>query len=224
MNEDVAYLVERLGPLEATVPVDPAEVRAWQGRLPSGLLELWAAQGLGRWARGRFQFCRPQDYVSVTEAVFAGDPEFSPGETHLIGYGAFAELVFWNQSRQIVLADLPRLTGSASSFRAGWKPVDANVALTGCLLTIKYKESFNAFEEGSGAPMFARCLKALGTLGLGECYGFFPPLAMGGAPKLANVKRVAAREHFAILSQLGRVRMLDYRTGGAIRFIRELGG
>ena len=60
------------------------------------------------------------------------------------------------------------------------------------------------------------------NLELGECYGFFPALAMGGAPKLENLKRVKALVHFAFLAQLQPFTLMDY-LARPIKAIRQIG-
>lgn len=46
-------------------------------------------------------------------------------------------------------------------------------------------------------------LAPAGPLLPSECYGFFPPLAIGGEASLETVQRVKLREHLDILAQVG---------------------
>lgn len=57
---------------------------------------------------------------------------------------------------------------------------------------------------------------------LGECYGFFPALEIGGVSLVENTRKVKALEHFTFLAQLGPVRLFDYSSGRQ-QFVRELG-
>jgi hypothetical protein len=49
--------------------------------------------------------------------------------------------------------------------------------------------------------LFAEALPKLGRLDRTECYGFLPPLPMGGSESLDTLKRVKLREHLAIVIQ-----------------------
>ncbi|MFP3393651.1 DUF1851 domain-containing protein, partial [Brevibacillus sp. SIMBA_076] len=60
-----------------------------------------------------------------------------------------------------------------------------------------------------GRMLFSRANAKLGTLEIGECYGFFPALALGGACGLEYLKRVVAPEHFAIIAQTLEFKLVD---------------
>jgi hypothetical protein len=49
--------------------------------------------------------------------------------------------------------------------------------------------------------LFKPAMAKLGTLHADECYGFLPPLAMGGSESVDALKRVKLREHLAIAAQ-----------------------
>jgi hypothetical protein len=49
--------------------------------------------------------------------------------------------------------------------------------------------------------LFTEALPKLGRLDRTECYGFLPPLPMGGSESLDTLKRVKLREHLAIVIQ-----------------------
>lgn len=223
MNEDFAYVIEKLGPPQQARKIDPAAAQKWAGRLPSGLLELWVDHGIGSWDRCRFQLCDPDDYAGVVDTMLHDDAEFSSVQTHLIGFGAFGDLVLWHETRENLEISLPYLRGSAVCHRPGWKPSDANVAITNPLLHIREKEAYTLFSGDKATPIFSQCVKQHGRLAMGECYGLFPALALGGTSDPKNVKRVNAREHFALLAQLGPIRLVDYRSRGGVSVIRELG-
>ncbi|WP_259779841.1 DUF1851 domain-containing protein [Aestuariispira ectoiniformans] len=82
-------------------------------------------------------------------------------------------------------------------------------------------KAINAYDEDD-KPLFARAKKKLGALEPGECYGFFPALAMGGAPKLENLKRVQALEHFLFLAQLQQFTLVDFLSR-PVREVRLIG-
>lgn len=49
---------------------------------------------------------------------------------------------------------------------------------------------------------FEWAVSELGILGRDECYGFFPPLAMGGSGSRTTIRRVKLKEHLHLLAQL----------------------
>jgi hypothetical protein len=51
-------------------------------------------------------------------------------------------------------------------------------------------------------PDFRRIAKRLGAPGEGECYGFFPAIALGGDGSPESARKVRLREHLAMLAQL----------------------
>jgi hypothetical protein len=55
---------------------------------------------------------------------------------------------------------------------------------------------------------FAAAVARHGALEPGEVYGFFPALQLGGAYKVETLKRVRAAEHFQILAQLDRFKLM----------------
>ncbi len=66
-------------------------------------------------------------------------------------------------------------------------------------------------------------MKKLGPLEPGECYSFFPALALGGPARPENLRRVPAREHVALLAQLGEIQLIDHAAWPE-KIIRALGG
>ena len=65
-------------------------------------------------------------------------------------------------------------------------------------------------------------MKKLGRPGPGQAFGFFPALAMGGAPNLENLKIVPALEHFLFLAQLQPFQLVDFLAQPP-RVVREIG-
>ena len=74
--------------------------------------------------------------------------------------------------------------------------------------------------------MYERCQAMHGHLEAGECYGFFPALAVVGigSPfrRVENIQRVKAMEHFAILAQMGDFHLMKTVPGG-VAPVRRIG-
>lgn len=76
--------------------------------------------------------------------------------------------------------------------------------------------------DKNGKPLFKRAISKLGRLEIGECYGFFPALALGGSPELENLKRVRAPEHFTIIAQTLEFNLIDVRGPGDQVVVRPI--
>ena len=79
------------------------------------------------------------------------------------------------------------------------------------------------FYDLNDKPLFQRALKKLGRIDVGECYGFVPALALGGSPDIANLKRLKAPEHFAIVVQTVDFKLVDVEGYGVSKTIRKIG-
>ncbi|WP_181847430.1 T6SS immunity protein Tdi1 domain-containing protein [Thalassospira profundimaris] len=90
-----------------------------------------------------------------------------------------------------------------------------------CLVPVFDGASFNASDDAD-KTLFARVCKRLRDPEPGDCYGFFPALAMGGAPKLENLKRTDALSHFSFLAQLHPFTLVDYLSR-PIKTVRQIG-
>ncbi|MGF6232841.1 hypothetical protein QFZ27_006796 [Inquilinus ginsengisoli] len=75
------------------------------------------------------------------------------------------------------------------------------------------------FPDQYGDPLYRRCQEKYGRLEPGECYGFFPALAIsdifGPHRTIENIRRVKAMEHFTILAQLDAFRLARVGVEGA---------
>jgi len=223
MDRNFEYLVKKAGRPAKAEPFLPEEATRLRGKLPDGLLAMWTECGIGSWGHGRFQFCRPDRYGGVVTELLREDPEFSPEWTHVVGFSAFGTLLLWHEQWQVMQVDLVYLRARASKYRDGWTPSAPDVAIVSALTTAARRDAFELYEDAPGTPpMFERCAERYGELELGECYGLFPALALGGAAHIANIRRVSALEHFAILAGLGRTTLMRYEGTRAIA-VRELG-
>ena len=174
---------------------------------------------------GKFQFCRPADYMNLVEQIFAGDPDLLPSATHMVGFSAFGELLLWNEQHERVLVNLPRLAARVRAFDFREPDDPAHLPLATPLYRLDREGSFDVFEQDDVAePLFARALARLGPPDFGQCYGFVPMLALGGSAKLDRIERLDAAVHFSLLAGAGRCRVMVVQTlGGHPVPLRELG-
>lgn len=219
VHAELRDLLRRYGPFTSRIDFPAASGEALAGRLPAELLAFWRAVGLGVWRQGRFQFCDPVAMRGVTQLVFEGDREFVPDRMHLYGYGALARLFFWSEDyNDGVEIDLVRLT--ATSLLERNRADHAFEAFLGTLANLDHA-IYGAADPGSRGDALPDLLHHHGGLANGEALGYVPALAFGGSPSFANLKKLEASAHFAILAQIGAIEL--FRIKGGRSFVRVLG-
>ena len=223
MSDDLQEFVTDFG-----VPQQPEEVPSdvivhFTTKLPPSLIRFWTHHGVGMWGGGKVQFCRPDRYAGLVNEILSGDPDFHPDRTHLYAFGVFGELLLWNEQHEIVRVELPYLVATADRTRPSVKQIDPDISIASPLMDLEDERNFSLWSnDPTPVPIFKACLKRLGPLQLGECFGLFPALALGGSVSVESVKKVKALEHFSLLAQLGPIRLCDYADGRE-RFVRHLG-
>ena len=215
MNKDwFAQLLDDNGSPELAYTPQPEQLAELEGHLPDDLLRFWRHYGIGMWKHGKFQFCLPQRFKPVVDRIFAGDAQLIPGETHIVGFSAFGELLAWNEQHQRMVIDLPYLGVRVPKFSEDKPEKTYPIAIP--LYRLQFENSFNFYEDTPQAePLFSRARARLGQLSLGECYGFVPALPLGGPARLDNLQRMDALTHFSFLADLGRCHLLVRPAAGA---------
>jgi hypothetical protein len=209
-----ATLLDDNGPPQQAFQPQPDELAALDGHLPADLLAFWRRYGIGMWKHGKFQFCLPQRFAPLAQRIFAGDPQFAPNETHIVGFSAFGELLAWNEQHQSLLIDLPFYAVRVDKFNDAGASGAYPIAIP--LFLLEFEETFDIFEDNSDAkPLFSRARTRLGELSPGECYGFVPALPLGGPARLDHLQKMDALVHFSFLADLQRCRLLTRPEAGA---------
>ena len=219
INEEMVDLFEDNGAFSNSRKIGSEIIEKYTGILPEFLIQLWRQRGIGSWAGGFLSLCIPSDFDGLLSQVFHADKDFSHQDCHVLGYSAFGQILAWSERHWIVEIDLLRGRMSCPGLIYPEKKTDPDMSVLLSILTDN--ETLNAYDD-DGKPLFARARKKLGPLEQGECYGFFPALAMGGAPDLKNLKRVKALEHFIFLAQLQQFSLVDY-LARPIKVVRKIG-
>lgn len=203
-HKNIQYYLDKNG-----LPMDSArlspEVSARMHEIfPNSFAQFLDEFGFCSFFQRGFQLCNPDDMRSILALIFGADKDFNHKDVHVYGYTAFGELYcFSNKLRsfEIDLVDCRifsnfliynyEVTASLDHIASGLLPDREDI------------EQFDYYNE----PLLGRCLERYGMLDRGQCYGYFPALALVGGEdsfmnKIENIKKVKAREHFAILSQL----------------------
>jgi hypothetical protein len=220
-----AETIEDLGPPQRCAPLSPEQDARLSKHLPESFMGFLREYGFGDYFDRKIQYCDPVEFSSVLALVFGGDEDFSHKDCFVVGHSAFGRLVCWSERHdqfEIDLVDL-RLTSRKLAptefvLPAGMpkrpRSTDPNVLARSLLVSDrKDYEEFDANDE----PMFDRCVAQHGSLERGECYGYFPAIAMVGQDspmrRVENIKRVKALEHFAILAQMGTFHLMKLERG-----------
>lgn len=224
IHDSFQYALDHYGPVQTIRRADEAEIDRMRAILPSTLVDFIEAEGFCSFHDGLFRLCNPDEMRSISALVFKADKEFHHRECHIVGYTAFGDLMVWSDKLWKFHIDLPESSVySIALTMEGWAPrVTAEHMAAGI---VPDKESAD-FVDFSGEPMFDRCMAMHGPLAGDECYGFFPALAISGASsplrRVENIKRVKAKEHFAILAQMDTFDLMKLVPDG-VAPVRQIG-
>jgi hypothetical protein len=224
LHENFQYFVRKYGPPTDVVAATEEQLNELTKIVPSTYVDFIRVYGFGRYYDGLFQMCRPYEMKAVTDIIFAGDPQIDPEDVHVVGYNAFGELYCWTGAFYKIRVTLA--TGMVFSHALtwpNWKPEITPEQAVSYILPVQEDVDF---EDHLCEPMYVRCQTQYGKLEPGECYGFFPALAVSGifSPmrSVEHIKRVKALEHFTILAQMGEFYLTD-TDGEKFVAIRPIG-
>ena len=222
IQDNINDIMEANGPLSQRITTPVEVITEFQGTLPDILIEIWRQFGFGGWANGLYRLCNPHDFDGLLSQVFHADKDFSHQDCYVIGYSAFGHLTVWSERHWLTDINLLRNEVVSRRLINPEKKKNPNTPIVAFLYDINGKVGSLSALDDANKPLFARARKRLGDLEPGECYGFFPALAMGGAPDLKNLKRTKALEHFTFLAQLQDFTLMDY-LARPIKTVRKIG-
>jgi hypothetical protein len=197
-----------------------ADIDRYRSKVPDAMIEFWQLHGTGTILNGYFQFCDPCDYASIVKLIFDGDSHLKPEQTYMLGFGAFGSMILWNEVYQNVDVDLVRGHVSCRSLVSG-KANDPNTALTTVLIMLD-SPTFDEY-DADAEKLFEPARSTLGTLAVGQVYGFKPILAFGGNRALSSLAIYDSKPHMAILAQAHEMYLMDYNPYPA-QPVRVIGG
>jgi hypothetical protein len=218
LSQDIREYLEDFGGPEKSNRFSFDEIAAIEGLFPLDLRDFLTEYGRCLLEGGLIQLGHPANFRGVLALIFGADEEFSHNNCQVYAHSSFGKLFAWHLNYGFTSIDI--VSGSIIS----------------PMLTkgIKKSEGFNRmfiapfgsdndFYDVEGKPLFKRAVKKLGPLEIGECYGFFPALALGGSPELEYLKRVSAPEHFAIVAQTMEFNLIDVQGYGNSVVVRPVG-
>lgn len=233
VDEEYEELASDLGLALESISMPRVEIAYIQSRLPPRLVKFLSDTGSATYLGGAVTVCEPSKFAPVLELVFKGDNELTVQDCTLVSYGAFGDLSVW--SNKFGLIDISLIEGLI--FSQGLAPSvfppelvpeikeKPNPDVVASYSVISKLDDVDCFDF-YGQEMFERCVSAVGTLSLGECYEFSPPLPKGGVQSrervVENVRKAQALEHFSFLAQRQSFCLAKFEAGG-VEKVREVG-
>ena len=175
---------EKLHGVAQDVQAVPADViESYRGRLPDDLLAEWQATGWCSYADGFLWLVDPSQFdVVLTDWL----PDASG---HLvIMRTAFGGLIYWDGADAAYL-DVTRNDTTPIFDEMDW-------VFNGTLCRKPF------LDDVMDRDYFLEALPRLGKAAADECYGYFPPRAMGGDGTPDTLQKVKLSEHLAFLAAL----------------------
>ncbi|WP_199610068.1 GAD-like domain-containing protein [Flocculibacter collagenilyticus] len=204
---DDFYNYEGFGPAIKAVAPAKDVIAKYTGKLPDRLIECWQEYGFCGWGEGLFWTVNPEDYEDILQEWLQDTPFPENDAYYVIARSAFGELFIWGEK-----------SGQSLSIESNFGmifPTDKTAKLNENGPTMSVDLFFSCLSKESmeqkdinDKPLFERAAEKLGELSSDEMYGFEPALALGGEPKLENLKKVPVLEHLSFLASLGEKRVM----------------
>ena len=225
---------EKLGEPVEREAMPEQELAYCAGRLPPRLIRFIEELGHATFQQGGVTIAKPSTLAPVLALVFKADPDLSHEDCTVVSYNPFGDLLVWSsklKTFRISLAEgrissqelAPTEFGPSLRRPKPAAPPDPNLIARAAVMV--RPDDFD-FLDYAGEEMLARCIAAHGPISLGECYGFFPALALAGVEspmrRVENIRRVPALEHFAFLAQAQPFYLTRVGPTG-IEKVREIG-
>lgn len=217
LHKDLLYSIEALGTTTQIRSATDSEVKRIREILPSPLADMIEDMGFCSFSDGLFYTCNPDDMKSILALTFGTDPDFSHKDCHVVGYSAFGDLYIWSEKYYRFNINLAEGFIFCRALTVpNWRPSATPEHLAANM--IPERETID-FVDQYGQPLYQRCQEKYGRLESGECYGFFPALAISGIfgphRTIEHIRRVKAMEHFAIIAQLDAFQLARVGVDGA---------
>lgn len=219
LSEDFQYLIEKMGQPQTYGRPDASYINSLRQKFPHTLVDFWETHGWCSMAAGKLWMPNPADFDDLMDVVFTDDSQINHSKCHVIAYSAFGKCWIWSEQLQDISIRLTRGWVYSSAMVDGELSdyPDNNVTSFSTGKEDKYDQL-----DSDGKKLYARSRRKYGELEPGECYGFFPALALGGSGNLEDIKRVNALEHFALLAQIAPLTLIKFE-GTSMVPVRTIG-
>jgi len=165
----------------------------FKNQFPKEILWIWENMGFGVYENGYLQIVNPEEYDFVFEYI---DKLLEP--TIVWGITAMGDLLLWEGNDNWTIAPDEGNRGTflnVRSFKEEMLGHKINV-----FLDILVNDEFDLIESYSAKPYLSIKGK-LPPLQYGQCYGYFPALALGGSASIKNLKITDTKTYIDIIGQ-----------------------
>jgi hypothetical protein len=221
MQDNINAIFSRNGDFSQNKTIENSYLNQYKKKVPDFLLEIWKRKGIGSWGNGKYWLCLPAYFDGLLSHIFGKDKDFSSQDCYVIAYTVFGNLIVWSERYGKVEITLLDSTITCDGVINPNKIFPGEISLATEFFSALKRETIDTYDDND-KPLFVRAKKKLGIIEPGECYGFAPALAMGGAPRLENLKKMKAYEHFLFLAQLQQFTLMDYFSK-PVKAVRKIG-
>ncbi|KEO81840.1 T6SS immunity protein Tdi1 domain-containing protein [Tumebacillus flagellatus] len=167
--------------LENQVPQETADKFA--GKIPAELAAIWQQYGFGTLLTGYLKIINPDQFQDVLHTSYFRSRVAIP-----ILATAMGDLITWEENRYVRLVNYRKgkFQGISAGFEFFFSDLEDPQFLTKDLDAAPFLEAVREY----GAPKYD------------ECFGYVPLLALGGAEKVENLKKVQLLEHLRLITEL----------------------
>lgn len=224
LHESLQYALDHRGPVATVRTASKEEITRLREVLPEPLADFVEIKGYCSFHDGLFTMCNPDEMRSILVLIFGADKQFNHKDCQVVGYNAFGNLWVWSDTLRDFDIQIPDgMIYSRALTRSDWAPKISPERSAARIIPDRIDADFVDYLSD---PMFDRCVEMHGPLEPGECYGFFPALALAGVAsplrRVENIRRVKAMEHFAILAQMQTFHLMKLVPDG-VAPVRQIG-
>lgn len=214
-------IMDDYGPPLQQTPFTSEEIASIRENLPGSAADFCISMGRAVMRDGIVQTCHPNDLKGILALVFGADKDFSHRNCFAFAYTAFGTISFWMKDYGTGEISLYDGQVTHDNFVQGERATDGD----NNTVTVPFSLPPEALDypDKSGKDLFKRATKKLGSIEIGQCFGFVPVLPLGGIADLDHLKRLSAPEHFAIVSQAMEFFLVESEDFGDITEIRPIG-
>ena len=185
------------------IEAEEATISKYRGILPDELLYYWEQYGFSSFKEGLFWLTNPDEYTELVEEYLVGTVFEDRPNLFVVARSAFGELYLWESKKGGTLelgSLLNMIFLDAVADNKNFSEEEENFDMIS-FLGIKSPKSLDE-KDGSGKPLFERCLKKFGKLKPHEMYGYKLSHFLGGKESITNIAKMDLFNHYSIQKQL----------------------
>lgn len=221
LSESFLEAINKYGEPDKTQHLNEPEISSLPDFFPDSLIDFYKHYGRCVFKSGVIQVCHPDDMKPVLSLIFKADKDFSHKNCYVYCYTCFGTLHFLHEKYGYGYLNL--ILGEIFLRNLTKGIVDISKIYNTIYVPFSLSYEDHDQDDIQNKPLFKRAKKRCGPLDIGECYGFAPILALGGAATIENVRRFKALEHFSMVAQTVDYNLISVEGYGKSRTVRPIG-